>query len=319
MFYFIRRICSAGFSNLDSYGSPGYNSPDYHNTDKCNGIIHEERPVPRLAVSPALLVEMLSCLYFIMYNGEPNLGVQAVEDIHARGSYELYADVLIVTSAIRNSLKMNPTGQPIDGLMGIKQSSTNTSTSTSLAKSAITNASFRTKKLPDDIPVVEDTETSSNKLASIDEDTGSDGQSNTPSNQSSKHNFKIPGLPNFGKGGKKDKLRGKDMRKDSDASMKSSSATQNGDSLSSDMVNVAVSRNPSKIVDSIELQPMVKKSASLHDESNMTVSNSSDDSASNHSDSVGFLGHSSSTSTIREKKNNLTNSLTNPDSLSTDM
>lgn len=63
-----------------------------------------------------------------------------------------------MTNAIKNSLTVNPSGQPSDGPMGISialSPTTNTATiSKGISKTATTNASFRTQKLPDDIPIV---------------------------------------------------------------------------------------------------------------------------------------------------------------------
>lgn len=124
---------------------------------------------PRISVSPALLIDMLSCLYFIMFNGQPVLGAQAIVDIHYRACYELYSDVLLVTNAIRNSLPDTPSGHPDDGPIGISLALSPASSSYTLSKSAITNASFRAKKLPDDIPVQPD---EAGKLPTISEDDG---------------------------------------------------------------------------------------------------------------------------------------------------
>ncbi|KAG8227489.1 hypothetical protein J437_LFUL002378 [Ladona fulva] len=112
--------------------------------------------LPRIPTSPKLLLEMLHYVYFAMFNGHSHVAMQALEDIHQRACYECYADVILVTSAIRNSLKVNPSGQPSDGPMGISVAlspATPVSGTTTISKSMITNASFRTKKLPDDIPI----------------------------------------------------------------------------------------------------------------------------------------------------------------------
>ncbi|MPC90519.1 Protein FAM126B [Portunus trituberculatus] len=83
------------------------------------------------------------------FNEFASLGIQALEDIHMRAQYELFADVLLMTNGIKNSLKVNPSGQPSDGPMGISVALTpSTTTNTPLSKTFITNASFRTKKLP---------------------------------------------------------------------------------------------------------------------------------------------------------------------------
>ncbi|KAG0729807.1 hypothetical protein GWK47_029592 [Chionoecetes opilio] len=86
------------------------------------------------------------------FNEFASLGIQALEDIHMRAQYELFGDVLLMTNGIKNSLKVNPSGQPSDGPMGISVALTpSTTTNTPLSKTFITNASFRTKKLPDDL------------------------------------------------------------------------------------------------------------------------------------------------------------------------
>jgi hypothetical protein len=82
-----------------------------------------------------------------------------------------------MTNAIRNSLLIN-SGQPSDGPMGINvalsPTSSTTLTTTGMAKIAITNASFKTRKLPDDIPIVANTQSAtnlgSNQLGSINEE-----------------------------------------------------------------------------------------------------------------------------------------------------
>ncbi|ESO98495.1 hypothetical protein LOTGIDRAFT_174221, partial [Lottia gigantea] len=74
------RICTTGFKNLYHYREHNENSN--HIKSKYNGIIEEDQPVPRLVISPALLVEMLSCLYFIMFNNEADLGIQAINDFY---------------------------------------------------------------------------------------------------------------------------------------------------------------------------------------------------------------------------------------------
>lgn len=52
-----------------------------------------------------------------------------------------------MTNAIRNSLKVNPSGQPSDGPMGISVALSPTTVVSTVSR-AITNASFRAKKLP---------------------------------------------------------------------------------------------------------------------------------------------------------------------------
>ncbi|XP_076375759.1 PI4KA lipid kinase complex subunit hyccin isoform X2 [Megalopta genalis] len=108
------------------------------------------RLLPRIPVSSQFLLEFLHAVYFAMYNDCWYLGTQAVEDIHNRACYEAYPDVMLVTNAIRNSASSGPSGQLSDGSIGVSIALSPSATAT-VSKSMITNASFRTKKLPDDL------------------------------------------------------------------------------------------------------------------------------------------------------------------------
>ncbi|KAG7187755.1 hypothetical protein KM043_016800 [Ampulex compressa] len=111
------------------------------------------RLLPRIPVSSQFLLEFLHAIYFAMYNDCWHLGNQAVEDIHNRACYEAYPDVMLVTNAIRNSASSGPSGHPSDGPIGISVALSPATATATVSKSMITNASFRTKKLPDDIPI----------------------------------------------------------------------------------------------------------------------------------------------------------------------
>jgi hypothetical protein len=45
-----------------------------------------------------------------MFNDYSYIATQALEDIYGRACYEGYAQVVLVTGAIRNSLQVNPSG-----------------------------------------------------------------------------------------------------------------------------------------------------------------------------------------------------------------
>ncbi|XP_041977174.1 hyccin [Aricia agestis] len=109
--------------------------------------------IQRIPVTSNFLLELIEGTYFAMFNEFYTLAFQAVNDIDQRAQYELLPDVMLVTSAVINSLKNNPTGQPYDGPMGISVALSPATTTVTMPKSMITNASFRTKKLPDDIPI----------------------------------------------------------------------------------------------------------------------------------------------------------------------
>lgn len=129
------------------------------------------RPVARIPLSSAFMLEIIHSVYFAMFNGLENPGLQSLEELHNRAMHELLSDVLLVTTAIRNSLKTNPSGQPTDGPMGISVALSPTTTVSNVSRAVLTNASFRTKKLPDDIPIQTDGDTSENHhLSSINEE-----------------------------------------------------------------------------------------------------------------------------------------------------
>ncbi|GAB6019320.1 hypothetical protein CHUAL_000915 [Chamberlinius hualienensis] len=140
------RITKQGFGKQGSHHRSSYGS------DVVFGNPYS-KTMCRIPLSSSLLLELLHAVYFSMFNGAGSRGLEALDEIHTRSSYELLSDVLLVTNAIRNSIHCNPSGQPNDGPMGISISLSPTTSMNALSKSIITNASFRTRKLPDDIPI----------------------------------------------------------------------------------------------------------------------------------------------------------------------
>lgn len=69
------------------------------------------KSTPRIPVSPNFLLEMIEGAYFAMFNEFYTLALQAVKDIDKRAQYELFPDVMLVTSAVINSLKNNSSGK----------------------------------------------------------------------------------------------------------------------------------------------------------------------------------------------------------------
>ncbi|KAJ2952761.1 hypothetical protein O0L34_g7120 [Tuta absoluta] len=112
-----------------------------------------QKSTPRIPVSSHCMLELVHGAYFAMFNDFYTLALQAVKDVDRRAQYELMPEVMLVTSAVINSLKNSSTGQPLDGPMGISVALSPATTTVTMSKSMITNASFRTKKLPDDIPI----------------------------------------------------------------------------------------------------------------------------------------------------------------------
>ncbi|ETN63217.1 hypothetical protein AND_005065 [Anopheles darlingi] len=178
------RLAGGGHMHRSSYGSDPI-SPQQPMAMAAPS--HVVRPPPRIAVNSQFLVELAHANYFAMFNEFASAAIEAVTDLHSRACYEMLPEVILVTNAIRNSLHANPSGQPSDGPMGISVALTPATTTVTVSKSMITNASFRTKKLPDDLEVefVNALQTTQqemmNKLAMIDADTaiGSGGMDGT--------------------------------------------------------------------------------------------------------------------------------------------
>jgi hypothetical protein len=146
------RLTKTGFEDLGETGPSLLDFSDSLSSEipRRNICFAEELRIP---LSSGLLVELLSAVYYVMFNGQAQDGRQALEDIHWRASYELYPDVLLVTNAIRNSLQVSSSGQLKDVPMGISIALSPSLGNPAFSKDAITNASFRARKLPEDIDV----------------------------------------------------------------------------------------------------------------------------------------------------------------------
>ncbi|KAG7307594.1 hypothetical protein JYU34_007815 [Plutella xylostella] len=130
---------------------------------------------PRIPVSPHFLIELVEGIYYAMFNEFYTLALQAVRDVNQRAQYELFPDVMLVTSAVINSIQSMPSGQPSDGPMGISVALSPATNTVTMSKSMITNASFRTKKLPDDIPIQAGQPVDTDALQSITEEGEGEG------------------------------------------------------------------------------------------------------------------------------------------------
>lgn len=199
----VSQLVSQGFTRYGHAHRSSYGS------DPTTAAVN--RPPPRIPVSSNFLLELLHATYFAMFNEFGTVATQTVEDVHQRAAFELYADVLIVTNAIKHSLQSNPSGQPADGPMGISIALSPATTSVTMSKSMITNASFRTKKLPDDIPI--QTEDAAGHLTAINEDGETDitATARNTNTRSSKDGSRIHKIP-FGALRKKDKDKDKDSK-----------------------------------------------------------------------------------------------------------
>lgn len=214
------RIVKQGFtrSNRPNYGSEcttSYNNP-------------HPRPIARIPLSASLLLELIHAVYYATFNGLASIGLQSLDELHSRAMQEMLPDVLLVTNAIRNSLKVNPSGQPSDGPMGISVALSPTTVVSTVTR-AITNASFRAKKLPDDIPIQKENKDEdggeSHQLSSINEES-EDAETAQPTNQRSKKHGIGGGIT---KVGVLQLRKGKDKKKDKEV--------VNGDTVDNGKVN----------------------------------------------------------------------------------
>ncbi|XP_065082740.1 hyccin [Ochlerotatus camptorhynchus] len=142
-----------GHMHRPSYGTDPTSPQSAGNSPNQSSLSSVQKPIPRIAVSSQFLVELAHANYFAMFNEFASAAIEAVNDLHNRACYEMLPEVILVTNAIRNSLHANPSGQPSDGPMGISVALTPATATVTVSKSMITNASFRTKKLPDDLEV----------------------------------------------------------------------------------------------------------------------------------------------------------------------
>ncbi|GIY40218.1 hyccin [Caerostris extrusa] len=127
---------------------------------------------------------------------------------------EMMTDVLLVTNAIRNSLKSNQSGQPSDDPMGISIALSPTTVVSSVSR-AITNASFRAKKLPDDIPILE-SEANENQLSSINEES-EDADAQQSNQKAKKHGNNSTFVSGITKTGVLQLRKTKDKKKEKDS------------------------------------------------------------------------------------------------------
>lgn len=65
---------------------------------------------PRIPVSPNFLIQLVEGAQFAMYNEFFTLASQAVKNIDQRAQYELFPKVMLVTSAVINSMENTQSG-----------------------------------------------------------------------------------------------------------------------------------------------------------------------------------------------------------------
>ncbi|KAK6738930.1 hypothetical protein RB195_020806 [Necator americanus] len=146
-----RHICLAALSICES----GFTFPETNFVSKVMGsehsfeVLEDYSKKPRQHVNSALLLELLTGVYMALYNGAPDLALRAIDAMHQRAQYEILADVILVTSAVRNSLLENPLSkEKRDELMWGRNH-----TMEKRRKGLVTSASLRMRKMPEDIPI----------------------------------------------------------------------------------------------------------------------------------------------------------------------
>ncbi|XP_030284245.1 protein FAM126B isoform X3 [Sparus aurata] len=97
-------------------------------------------PCNRVLLDPEFMVQMLTAVYHAIYNGEWEMGREALEDILYRAQLELYSQPLLLGNAMKNSLPDNAPDEP-RGRKVLQVEVTPTISRISI--SAITTASIR--------------------------------------------------------------------------------------------------------------------------------------------------------------------------------
>ncbi|XP_017554966.1 protein FAM126B isoform X1 [Pygocentrus nattereri] len=95
-------------------------------------------PCNRVRLDPEFMVQMLTAVYHAIYNGQWELGREALEDILYRAQLELYAQPLLVANAMNRSLPPRPP----EGTRNLLEVDV-TPTTKRVSQTAITAASIR--------------------------------------------------------------------------------------------------------------------------------------------------------------------------------
>uniref|UniRef100_A0A8D3ADA4 Protein FAM126B n=1 Tax=Scophthalmus maximus TaxID=52904 RepID=A0A8D3ADA4_SCOMX len=69
-------------------------------------------PCNRVLLDPEFMVQMLTAVYHAIYNGEWEMGREALEDILYRAQLELYSEPLLLGNAMKNSLPESAPDEP---------------------------------------------------------------------------------------------------------------------------------------------------------------------------------------------------------------
>nr|CAG4647730.1 EOG090X02H3 [Moina brachiata]SVE92893.1 EOG090X02H3 [Moina brachiata] len=120
------------------------------------GFTQHSHGEPRIGLSSKLLVEILQIVYSLtMEDGDlGNIARQTLEAVQRRVDFELMSAPLMVCAAMADNSHLSIKGMHSSPHL-VSSGAPGTTAARAMWKSMITNASFRTKKLPDDITVAQ--------------------------------------------------------------------------------------------------------------------------------------------------------------------
>ncbi|XP_062475731.1 origin recognition complex subunit 2 isoform X4 [Pezoporus occidentalis] len=95
----------------------------------------------RVVLDPDFMVQLLTGVYYAIYNGQWDLGQEVLEDIIYRAQLELYSQPLLVANAMKNSLPFDAPDASQEGQKVLKVEVT--PTVPRISRTAITTASIR--------------------------------------------------------------------------------------------------------------------------------------------------------------------------------
>ncbi|NXK26044.1 F126B protein, partial [Arenaria interpres] len=95
----------------------------------------------RVVLDPDFMVQLLTGVYYAIYNGQWDLGQEVLEDIIYRAQLELYSQPLLVANAMKNSLPFDAPDSSQEGQKVLKVEVT--PTVPRISRTAITTASIR--------------------------------------------------------------------------------------------------------------------------------------------------------------------------------
>ncbi|XP_011902875.1 PREDICTED: protein FAM126B isoform X3 [Cercocebus atys] len=95
----------------------------------------------RIVLDPEFMVQLLTGVYYAMYNGQWDLGQEVLDDIIYRAQLELFSQPLLVASAMKNSLPFDAPDSTQEGQKVLKVEVT--PTVPRISRTAITTASIR--------------------------------------------------------------------------------------------------------------------------------------------------------------------------------